>query len=341
MKNATTLKENIFAQDTVSFVGMEKNTGKTECLKSVLSACAREGRTVGITSIGLDGESCDQVTGTSKPEIMLTSGTVFVTSEKLYHARKLTSEILAVSQQRTALGRLITARAITPGKVMLSGPVSTGHLKEVIAQIQQFGVQHVFVDGALSRKSLGSPTVTSGLVLTTGAALSPNLAELVRKTKFVCEMIDLDKYETSNQNRMLDIESGIFALSDEGELVDLNISSAFLLEKKRDQLFAHGHRLFVSGAISDKLLDFLRTQPEITDTQIIIKDFTKVFATPMSVHAFQQKGGRLRVLLKPRLLGICANPWSPAGYVMDSERLCGELSNALQIPVIDIKRQGL
>lgn len=336
-----TLKENIFAQSTVSFVGMEKNTGKTECLKSVLAACAQAGRMVGITSIGLDGESCDQVTGTSKPEIQLARGTIFVTSEKLYHARKLTSEILSISQQRTALGRLVTARVITPGKVMLSGPVSTGHLKEVIAEMQQYGVRHVFVDGALSRKSLGSPTVTNGLVLTTGAALSPNLAELVRKTKFACEMIDLEQYETPDQNRLLDIESGIFALPDNGELVDLGISSAFLLEKKRDQLFAHGRRLFVSGAISDKLLDFLRMQPEISDTQIIIKDFTKVFATPMAVHAFQQKGGHLQVLLRPRLLGVCANPWSPAGYLMDSERLCEELSNALQVPVIDIKRQPL
>ena len=330
--------DNICAQKSVSFVGMAKNTGKTECLKWVLSACAKRGELIGITTIGLDGESCDQVTGTEKPEIYLTPDMLFVTSEKLYHERKLTSEILSVSRQSTALGRLVTARAITPGKVLLSGPVSTGRIKEVIAELHQYGAAHVFVDGALSRKSLGSPSVTEGLVLATGAAVSPNLSELVRKTKFVCEMIDLERFCSPVETELLDIENGIYALDDDGSIVDLGISSAFLLEQNRDRLFSHGHRLFVSGAISDKILDFLRCQPDIGKTQVIIKDFTKNFATPMAVHAFQQKGGKITVLLRPRLLGVCANPWSPAGYVMDSDRLCSELTQALHVPVMDVRR---
>lgn len=321
---------------SVSFVGMEKNTGKTVCMNAALEACRARRQTVGLTSIGLDGESSDQVTGTEKPEIALAPGDLFVTAEKLYRRQRLASEVLSVSGQHTALGRLVTARMAMPGKVMISGPVSTGHLRSVIRHLQDLGVRHVFVDGALSRKSLGSPTVTEGMVLSTGAALSPNLPELVRRTRYVCELIGLDAFETSLQGELLDIDSGIWALSD-GACHDLGISSAFLLEKCRDRLFSHGCRLFVSGAVSDKLLDFLRSQPEIADTEVIVKDFTKIFASAASYRAFVQRGGTIRVLLKPRLLGVSVNPWSPSGYVMDSDKLCGALSEVLTVPVFNVR----
>ena len=64
---------------SLSIVGLEKNTGKTVCLNFILdrlpSACR-----VAVTSIGIDGESKDQVTGTAKPEIILKEGTIFSTS---------------------------------------------------------------------------------------------------------------------------------------------------------------------------------------------------------------------------------------------------------------------
>ena len=322
---------------SVSFVGMEKNTGKTECMNSVLSACCAAGKVVGLTSVGLDGESTDQVTGTAKPEIPLAAGSLFVTAEKYFRQQRLAAEVLAVSRMQTAVGRLVTARMRLPGKVMLSGPVSTAALRQTIRDLRGLGSELVLVDGALSRKSFGSPTVTDGLVLSTGAALSPNLPELVRRTQYLCALMDLPRYESPNETQLLEIEGGIWALTDDGQCVDLGISSAFLLEKFRDRLFAHGHRLFVSGAVGDKLLDFLRIQPEIHNIELVIKDFTQIFASVSSFRAFEQKGGRLRVLLRPRLLGVSVNPWSPSGYVMDSERLCAALREVTQVPVFDVR----
>ncbi|MBR4980513.1 MAG: hypothetical protein IKY05_03315, partial [Bacteroidales bacterium] len=55
---------------SLSIVGLEKNTGKTVCLNYILERLPSTGYSVAVTSIGIDGESKDQVTGTQKPEIV-------------------------------------------------------------------------------------------------------------------------------------------------------------------------------------------------------------------------------------------------------------------------------
>ena len=89
------LFDEIFKYKSISVVGMAKNTGKTEAMKALLEACRLRGHRIGITSIGVDGESTDHVTGTQKPEIVLAEGSLFVTSEKYFKERKMSAEVLA------------------------------------------------------------------------------------------------------------------------------------------------------------------------------------------------------------------------------------------------------
>ena len=175
---------------SVAVVGMEKNCGKTECLNYILRNLPSDGPGVCVTSIGLDGERTDQVTGTAKPEIVLRSGMFFSTSETHYRSRRLVSEIVDVSGETTALGRLITARVALEGKVILSGPSSTVSLKRWMDSISGFGIGLTIIDGALSRKSSASPAVSEAMVLATGAALSCNMPALVDRTAFCVEMIE-------------------------------------------------------------------------------------------------------------------------------------------------------
>lgn len=328
--------QNILQNQTVSIVGMEKNTGKTECLNYIIRSLKELNKTIAVTSIGIDGEGVDQVTNTHKPEIELMENMIFVTSEKHFREKKLTAEILNLSEQQTSLGRLVTARVKQKGKVIISGPTTTLWLKQIIAEMSLYGVDLTLVDGALSRKSLGSPSVTQSMILTTGAALSPNLAELVRKTKFVFNLINIEQFINPLNEQLIAIENGIWAIDSDNRLHDLEIPSTLLLEKFKDKLFRFGTTLFVSGIVTDKMLDLLRLQKNIKNTVLVVKDFTKIFATPESVNAFLKKGGKIEVLLKTKLLAICVNPTSPEGYVLDSKKLRETLSESLSIPVYDI-----
>lgn len=174
-------------------MGLAKNTGKTVTLNYLLRHLPSDVR-VGVTSIGLDGESRDQVVGTEKPEIMLRAGSAFATTEKHYRERRLVAELMDVSDIPTALGRLVTARTLIEGKVIIAGPGSTEQLKRWMRTVEK-EVDLILVDGALSRMSLASPTVSEGMILATGAAYSANIDTLVRKTAYVVHLINLPLWD--------------------------------------------------------------------------------------------------------------------------------------------------
>lgn len=328
--------DEIVKYKSVSIVGMEKNTGKTECLNYVLRRLVNSNHKLGITSIGLDGEGMDQVTLTHKPEIYLKAGDVFATSEAYYRQKKLDAEILDLSKQRSAMGRIVTARVTAGGKVMIAGPSDTFWLKKLLDSLAQFGVQTTLVDGALSRQSLGSPAITESMVLATGAALSANLHTLVSKTAFLHELINLPLWDTEKSETLLRIDSGLWAIDKQGEVHDLEIESAFLLEENKAKLFEFGKTFYVSGVVTSGLLNFLRMQADIENTVIIARDFSRIFADSNSYHAFAKKGGQIKVLLQTKLISVCVNPVSPQGYVLDSKVLCQQLTEKLGMPVYDL-----
>jgi hypothetical protein len=330
--------DEIVKYKSVSFVGMEKNTGKTECLNYVLKRLEPSSHRIAITSIGIDGEGLDLVTQTHKPEIQLSENNIFITSEAHYHSKKLDAIILNISKKRTSLGRLVTAKAISKGKVMLSGPPDTVWLKKILNEMELLGVETTLVDGALSRQSLGSPAITQSMILTTGAAVSVSIPHLITATAFTYDLIRLPLWEGGLNEQLLATNKGIFAIGNEGYLHDLDIESAFLLEAHKEKLFTFGTVFFVSGVLTNSVLNFLRIQKKIEDTIVIVKDFTHIFAQRESVTAFLKKGGKIFVLLRTNLISVCLNPVSPQGYVLPSEKVCAALSEKLQIPVYDIRK---
>lgn len=172
---------------------------------------------------------------------------IFITSEMHYRSKRLVAEIMDVSTQQTSLGRLVTARAVSSGKALLSGPADTGSLKALIQGMKRFDVDTTIVDGALSRLSLSSPAVTEAMVLATGAAVSCNIPQLVRKTKYVYDLICLEKAEPEIIRQLIDIEQGMWSIDENGKVHDLNIPSVFMLENNKDEVFKYGNTLYVAG----------------------------------------------------------------------------------------------
>ncbi|MDR2651533.1 MAG: hypothetical protein LBC68_04365 [Prevotellaceae bacterium] len=330
----------ILKYSSLAIVGTEKNTGKTECLNYILSRLHDNNTSVAVTSIGIDGESADQVTGTAKPEITIFENMIFVTSEKHYHARRLTSEILNISAERTSLGRLVTAKAKTTGKILLSGPANTALLQKIIAQNSSLGADITIVDGALSRMSPASPSIAQAMILATGAAFSANIRQLVQNTKFVCELISLELADKHARTLLADIDKGLYCIDDNGTLHDLNIESAFMLtstETVKTEFLQNCKILFVAGVVTDKLLNFIRMQSNINGFTLIVKDFTKIFVTPAIYNSFLKKGGCIKVLHKTKLIAITVNPVSPQGYILDTKILQQALRQNLNFPVYDLR----
>ena len=328
--------ENIRNYRSLSIVGLEKNTGKTVCLNYLLGRLNQLGISTAVTSIGVDGEQVDSIYSTAKPEITLYEKMYFVTSEQHYLQRRLVSDILSVGEQRTALGRLVTARVLCTGKALLSGAATTALLRQQIDQFKSHDISLTVVDGALSRLSLASPTVTDAMILATGAAVSPNIQQLISKTRFVYRLINLPEASAGLRAKLSTAAPGIWAIDHDSEIHDLGIASVFLLNRGQHDLFQYGTTLFASGAVSDHLLKYLSAQPLIRQTTLIVRDFTKLFLTPETFAEYTRRGGKLLVLQRSKVVALCLNPTSPQGYTLNSAEACQQLSDALGCPVYDV-----
>lgn len=315
------LAEEIGKYRSVAIAGLAKNTGKTVTLNYLLREGQKIGLKLGVTSIGVDGESIDIVSQSRKPEIKLYDGMWFATSETHFLKRKLEAEISGIMPRGTSLGRVVTGRALSNGKMLLSGPGDTASMKGVIADLQKKGAETVLVDGALSRVSQASPAVTDALVLATGAALSPDIPTIVARTVYMCRLTCLPEAERVLVEKLDNLDNDIYAIDGNGSVRGLEVGSALNLSLLKERISFYGNTIFSPGLVSDRFLKFLSSRKEIKDFHLIIRDFTRLFVDPFTLKNFTDRGGRISVLKRPELLAVTINPYSPAGYTVNREKL--------------------
>lgn len=325
----------ILRHRSVSIVGLEKNSGKTECLNYILSRLPESGHVTALSSIGVDGERNDSLTGGVKPSVRVRRGTIFATSEQHLRRQGIVAEILDISDDPTALGRVVTARALCDGEVLLSGPSSTPALGRWIEGLSRFGVELILVDGALSRMSAASPSVTESMILSTGAAYSTDLTTLTRQTAFVVEKIESPLADASILSLCECVGSGVWAIDKAGCLDDMQLASTLLASDRRE-IPADCNVFYIAGALTNGFTEWLLADKRIKSPEIVVQDFTKIFLSQSLWRRFKAAGGRISVLRRSNLIAVCVNPVSPSGIVLDSDKLCEKLSAAIGLPVYDI-----
>lgn len=328
--------QSILPYKTIAIIGMEKNCGKTECLNYLVRELAKEKKAIGVTSVGIDGERIDIVTQSPKPEITLEAGSLFVTSEYFYRSKQLSGEILYLDHQESATGRMVTARAMTGGKIILAGPSSMIQLKESIRKLQIYGAEICLIDGAVSRKSLASPFVTDATILATGAALSANIREVIDQTLFTYRLMSLPEIEEPYATRIRSCKEGIFILESQRKIRHLAIRSLLQLDRLPKESIEKGSIWYTSGAITDKEL-LLLTNDDCCGA-IVVSDFTRLFVSSIRLRQFLASEKQIYVLHRVNLIAITVNPYSPFGYHLKSNELIDSLRPYVNVPVIDVKK---
>ncbi len=331
--------DQIIRYGSLSVVGLGKNTGKTECLRYVMDRLYQRQKVIAVTSIGIDGEGVDRVTATPKPEIFLEKGMFFTTVASYYSKKRFRAEICDVLPNETVLGKMITARALERGKMILAGPADTLLLQNWVHRMpQEYPIDVCLVDGAISRLSPASPAVTESMILAVGAAYSLNMRTLAEKTRFVFDTVHLPLAGISLRKKLENITRGIRGISAGGEITDPGVESALLPAGVRDVMDKCENRIYVPGAVSNALLKTLADRKEVERTELYIRDFSRIFAEPRVFYSFLRKGGRMFQLFKTRLLAVCVNPVSPEGYRLNSEELVDVIQKEVGVPVYDIKK---
>ncbi len=320
---------------SISIIGMCKNAGKTTVLNRIIREA--QGKTLALTSIGRDGEDKDLVTGTKKPGIYVSEGTLLATaSDLILHHCDVTREILETTGISTPMGEVVLLGALSDGSIQLAGPSMTEQLARLREVFFRFGADQVIIDGALSRKTLCSRKVTEATILCTGASYSKSLDTVVEDTAFQCRLLTLPEHKDPQVTAMCCTDSRDAILFDEnGSRTVRNLEDALRGSKG-------ARTVFFGGALSDfALKPLLMSNAALDGLTFVVRDASKLLLKQDTFRKLQRRGVCLEVLDSVNLVALTVNPFSAYGNHFSKEELMGRMEACADLPVIDVMEDVL
>lgn len=319
---------------SLSIIGMCKNAGKTTVFNAVMRECAAGGRTLGLTSIGRDGESEDIVTHTRKPGIYAYEGTLLATAENLLKRCDITREILHVTPYNTPMGAVVLARARSDGGVQLAGPSITAQMRALKEEFYRFGAELVLIDGAVSRKTLSAPAVSEAAILCTGASYNASMEATLEDTAHVARLLTLPVQTVWTEVEMdLSFKKAALKRAD-GSVYLLEENEALADACKRENAL----HVYVKGAATDALFKpVLDAGLDLSGATLSVEDGTKLLLSGALLERLHARGAALGVRVGMRLLAVTVNPFSAYGRHYPAEEFLKRMREHVSVPVFDVE----
>ena len=306
---------------TVCLAGMCKNAGKTTALNALIHGARVRGVSLALTSIGRDGEREDLITGTYKPPIYVTGGSLFATARGLLSKCDVTREILALTGIHTPLGEVASLRALADCFVELAGTSMTEHIVARTDRLKGFGAQKVLIDGALFRRSLCAPEAAEGVILSTGGSYGPDMEKTAADTAFV---------------------GSLLSLPEGGPWPDLT-GRRFYRDAPYDDLSAalegRGDELYAAGAFTDAMAASLLRRKGIPK-MIHVEDGTRLLLSRENYEKLLARGVAFRVRSRNVLVAVTVNPFSAYGAPYDPAAFQALVESKVNVPVIDVFKES-
>lgn len=333
-----TLSELVSPYESVSFIGMCKNAGKTTTFNRLIRELKQSGVSFAATSVGRDGESTDLVTNTVKPGIFVYKGTIIATAAELLKYCDITKEILGTAGIYTPMGEIILVRALSDGFVQLAGPSMTSQLARISGDFRSMGAEKILIDGALGRKSLCSRKVSQSTILCSGASYHKDINQVVRDTAFICELLMLPQAEFEisediwNQNTCKYIpvwEDGEVSLPQE------KTSPEKIWRRGAENAPKH---LVVQGGLTDAMVKTLvMSNADLKGKKMVLRDGSKILLSSNMYEKLQIKGLSFEVGDAIELLGVTINPFSAYGFHFDKNEFMERMAEAVNVPVYNVR----
>ncbi|MGH7707065.1 MAG: hypothetical protein ACREM6_03925, partial [Vulcanimicrobiaceae bacterium] len=137
-------------RDAIAVVGTAKNVGKTVAFAAICDALERRETVAGVVAIGRDGEAVDALDAAPKPRLRLRAGTLLATAQALV-GRHPALELVAESDETSALGRIVIARVRRTGTYEFAGPPTARGVRRIVDRLREHGARTVAIDGAIDR----------------------------------------------------------------------------------------------------------------------------------------------------------------------------------------------
>lgn len=319
--------ESLKQHRVISIVGNAKNAGKTTILNHLMKLYQEP---LIITSIGLDGESIDQVTFREKPRIYARSGDLIATSFQTLKQFEADYTIIMETGIHTAIGEVVLCRIEKPGKVLVAGPSKVFDMEKLIAELRENFPYKILVDGAFFRQSFAR--ISDGLILVIGAHYSRNMALTVNNAKLNYQKFTLPYYDGSHT-----FDDSKVSLLIKDKMIALDMTSTLGKSNLLFQEFNHVDGIYIPKALTDEFVETWTNAYHKISVDVIVDSPVNIQLKDHNLKNLFQLANHIYTRHPLKVLAVAMNPYSPSGYSYSKEAFKKSLEDALGIHVIDVK----
>lgn len=328
----------LFHQRVIAVVGVAKNCGKTTTLDYMLGCANQAGRTVGLVSVGIDGEASDALLGTPKPSVVVRVGQLVATTRLALDESTASVEYLEDLGFTTPFGEAVVARVLDGGTMVLAGMRHRADVERAVSAMLRAGADQVLVDGAYGRVVGAHPDLADAVVVSTGAIVAPDVDVIADRTRHLVARLSLPLVEAPWQRALLEraVADGRAYLGGSAldEPISLPARSALLgLSAAHDAWTDEVEAIAIPGLVSDAVAhELFRVTPSRT---LLVPTGTAIQTSDRASERLRDEW-RVRALRAPPVIAIAYNPTSIRGDEVSPEALARAIAaRCPNIPVFD------
>lgn len=340
----------------LSLIGLSKNAGKTTTTNYLLEALLRQNlyraEDVAITSLGLDGEALDALTGLPKPRYVPQAGILVATIENfILQAEREGAQFehLLRLPGRTVLGPVMLARVLHPGRIVIAGPTLLRELRAALDQLRMSGARLSIIDGAINRLGAAATNVTDACIVCTGTSVGATPELVARRTADVLARLMVPQSIWTDEYKKLLPETRLlmfFSNRKDGFTSPFTDRSHPTIEAQwivKGMQTSRNAIYLLRGALTEELsrelLGYL-TQKLLPShhAEIVVSDGTKIFCHSVTLQRLADRGLHVRVASSIHILALTINPFTPE-YTCTPQRLLDALVRELPAerpPILDV-----
>lgn len=231
-----------------------------------------------------------------------------------------TQAVQVLEPLETTGAPLRVCRVASSGEVVAYSPDDDASLAAVLGRLEALGGELILVDGAWERRSFASPGAVHAVVLAVGCGYSASLERTTAAVRCAVDLLRLPACEVPVGGAWREAASrdAPLTLDHNGRPLDQLPPTDPRAVKALKAMDVPPKIVVLPGFLSDAFL-----VPLVTSTlrfEVVVRDATRVAASPVYYAAWLKRGGRVSVIEPTRLLAVATNPTNLTGPDADARK---------------------
>lgn len=304
----------------IAFVGTTKHAGKTTALNRFLADAEAVQMTIGLCSVGLDGERLDTLIGVEKPAVFAHAGMWLASAERALEQSDATLEWVEPLGIHSPLGEVVLARVLAPGRVLLAGVRQRQHVDVVMQRFARERCDFLLVDGAFDRIAAAAPNLVDAAVLAVGAVSGSTPDRVAEHAAAFLHRFQLPTVTPDLRAALAPaVTAEEIGLLHPGGVVCLPRHQAVAGLRKHGAWTEDVQAIYLPGAVTDNVIAELTSLDR--PIALIAAHPVQVLASPAALRAFYRRGNLAAVWHPLPIAAIAINPHHILGHDLPAQAL--------------------